>query len=223
MFGSESALVGALARNLRDTAGVLGLEDCRSVTLMAEVQVGGRIPDLLIVDTPDGALDSGPLTIFESSVVSALRSTCQTGPQLSDSLFSREARTRDALEGLEARGIVERLRSGRYRCQGTFPKGITIAAIEAKLTRWRDAVRQAESYADFADESYVALPQSLVVEKPALLSLFSSLGLGLFSVAPESVTIEVRPQPKKPDSADWVWLLSRLSSSRTNGRSCLSE
>lgn len=71
-------------------------------------------------------------------------------------------------------------------------------AIEAKLTRWREALHQAYRNRCFAHRSYVALPPAAAAIAGQYVSEFSDRRVGLFSVSPTSVTVILECEPEPP-------------------------
>ena len=65
---------------------------------------------------------------------------------------------------------------------GRWCRSGMLIAIEAKLTKWLDALEQARAYRQFADQVYVALPADRV--QPALKArvMFERNSVGLLSV-----------------------------------------
>lgn len=57
--------------------------------------------------------------------------------------------------------------------------GVCLTAVEAKLTRWTDAVDQAAAYLRFADRAYVVLDGNQVRTSAAVLKAVEQAGVGL--------------------------------------------
>ena len=111
--------------------------------------------------------------------------------------------------GETSRLIADRFvtRSSRQRLQkvnGWMPLQDQIVAVELKLSRVDEAMRQAVNNLGFADESYVALPSDVarrVMSTPGRWSKFFDLGIGLISVARHSSQV-LRPAEKTGDWTD---------------------
>ena len=71
-----------------------------------------------------------------------------------------------------------------------------VVSIEAKLTKWRDALGQAKRYQHFSNLVFVALPRNTV--KNINRELFRKNNIGVLSVTDDSVSIELKPQRMKP-------------------------
>jgi hypothetical protein len=66
-----------------------------------------------------------------------------------------------------------------------------VFAIEAKLSRWRDAMQQAYRNTFFADRSFVLLPPSVAKIAAANASDFSARGVGICTVIDGAIRIVV--------------------------------
>jgi hypothetical protein len=211
-FAREEDLCAVLAEQLGE---VLVRSPSRHLTrTLVQRPVGTLIPDLIFVRAylmPGQALMPGGLTALESAIVAALLG----GRPLRDTtiarrLFSNLGRIAPRLKALERQGFVARAADGVYVLRRKVALDRTrVVAVEAKLRRWREAVRQAASYLSFANQAYVALPRPVAEGNDELLRVVLRARVGLMAVSPEQVRI-VRPAPKHtPRTADRVWLLSR--------------
>jgi hypothetical protein len=87
--------------------------------------------------------------------------------------------------------------------------GVEIYAIEAKLYRWRDAIKQASTYRKFADRAYVALPESTI--SSLVLGESEANGVGVIAVGPGgAIRVLTSAISTTSVSAARLWLLSRL-------------
>ena len=84
-----------------------------------------------------------------------------------------------------------------------------MVAIEAKLCRWRDALRQAETYTQFADRVVVAMDLHGVPRASSAASLFRKRGIGLCGLSPHATEWLVRPE-SNPDcrGPEWEYLVA---------------
>lgn len=73
-----------------------------------------------------------------------------------------------------------------------------LIAFEAKLTRWRTAVNQAYRNSSFAHYSYVLLPTDVISNAIKRKHEFERRGLGLCSVSPEGISIEIFAPQRDP-------------------------
>jgi hypothetical protein len=72
--------------------------------------------------------------------------------------LSESTLRRKVLPQLDKLGVIERCSDGYVRLIFAPPKPARrVVAVEAKQTRWRDAILQARRYTFFADQTYVAV------------------------------------------------------------------
>jgi hypothetical protein len=216
-FDYESELVAALKRHLSWQL----LQDLlarQQFLFFEELQVGMRIPDLIVIDAPsdykEDAVSSG-VSQLESTVLAEL---CNHGPQglrsIADAIFTREWRILDALSRLLKSGLVAEEAPGAFRatcCE--VVRSPSIVSIEVKLTDWRRAIDQAKSYLSFSDYSLIALPAP-IAGRPAVLTECKNSGIGLIAVELESADIIVPPIENEYFDGDRFWLISKVSSFR---------
>lgn len=195
---------------------VLGATLSKALTLpstsriVREVQVGLVIPDLIAVSRPDGAYRT-PVSSFESWIIADLMRARTRRPEtLARRLFTQPQRVDRALQRLVRFGIVHRAGVDSF-CLATdfIPNCAEVVAVEAKLTRWREAVDQATSYLRFANRAYVALPVDRIERNADLLATCRTRRLGLIAVGDVSADV-VRAAPRHAQqSPGWVWLVAR--------------
>jgi len=114
--------------------------------------------------------------------------------------------------------------SSRRRLQkvnGWMPLQERLVAVELKLSRVDEAMRQAVNNLGFADESYVALPADLAqrVMSAARWSRFFDLGIGLLSVARRRSQV-LRPAERTrrwTDEAIQLYCVEKFWSTRLRG------
>ena len=89
------------------------------------------------------------------------------------------ALTRSTLGPLAEMGVVE-LASDGVRATGAWrPVGAHLTAVELKLSKWRDALRQADNFAVSADRSWVVLDFARAGAAIAARDVFEGYGVGL--------------------------------------------
>jgi hypothetical protein len=148
------------------------------------------------------------LSGFESAVVAQLLSRAHAADSLMTQIWSRKENVLRALTKLERLGVVRRRGQLYALRRSAFPRKAEIVAIEAKLVRWREALRQAEQYQRFANRSYVAVPVALA-SNAALLESSRRMGVGVLSVSSARVDVPVEAEHREANSADWVWAVTR--------------
>lgn len=73
-----------------------------------------------------------------------------------------------------------------------------VLALEAKLTRWRDALDQAYRNTCFAHRSLVVLPPRTAERARAYRAEFERRGIGLCTVSADSVVVLIEPGDVAP-------------------------
>lgn len=211
-FAYEEDLCTVLAEHLDQV--LLPSARSRLTRTLVQRPVGTVIPDLIFIRayrTPERLLPPGGLTALESAIVAALLG----GRPLRDTtiakrLFSQVERIAPLLRALERHGVVEQPTDGVYVLRRRAALHRTrVVAVEAKLRRWSDAVRQAAAYLAFANEAYVALPRHVAEGNGALMQAVLSARVGLLLVDPHRVQIAHAAPRHQPRTAEWVWLLAR--------------
>lgn len=178
-----------------------------------EVSVGRSIADIVFAtQKSDKAQDINNLSAQEAVILATLRKTGSTRIDLLEKrcgLSHKELRTGKHKRFLQG-GIICRGKGGQIKLQNIRQDSITIIAIEAKLTDWKKALKQAKSYYEYADESYVLLPEENA--EPALQSqdCFESNGIGLIIANDDSLNIAIRPRPNNDYSWKREFVYSRL-------------
>jgi hypothetical protein len=185
-----------------------------------EFRVGSVIPDILAVKRDVSPLSSGSrlrgLTSLDCAVLAALSQvTATTSKALADRLYSRNERIKFVLARLESRKLVTLLEADQYEfCHSAFPLCTELVAVEAKLSRWRDALAQAQSYLAFANQTFVALPLTTIDRHfLPIVDECQMYGIGLISVHEADVDVVIPARFAEQDSADWFWTVARTSNS----------
>jgi len=108
--------------------------------------------------------------------------------------------TRSTLRPLAEDGLVE-VCGDCARSTGAWrPVDGHVTAIELKLSKWRDALRQADNIAIGADRSWVVLDAARASQAVAAADQFRAFGVGLAVVGAESpLRIVVRPSGRRPE------------------------
>src|SRR5688500_7374177 len=144
-FSLESQLCSALVNEWPRRFGAK-----HTVNILREVRVGTLIPDLVAFHSWAPAkpqVQLPVLTLFESTVVSALVRRPRRISGIASQLFTRADRVQAVLDRLVRRGLAKTCARGIYSlARGSIPARTEVIAVEAKLTRWREAVAQARRY-----------------------------------------------------------------------------
>ncbi len=206
-FELEQALVETLHAH---SAYALNLSD-RWWQIHREVTVRQRIADLILVHASSEP-DSKParVTYFEAAILSFLLDRGSTTVQvIADALYSNSPSIESRTARLARLGLVE-LSDDQVRATGRhLPGDVRIVAIEAKLTRWREAIDQASSNRVFANQSYIAMPRDIFARSERICAVCREAGVGALSVEAGGAMAVVTPAPQiAPHSPEWVRLLS---------------
>jgi hypothetical protein len=196
-------------------------------SLKREVGVGRAIADIVVLlqETAPKASIEG-LTLTESIVLSTLR---QSGPSRIDLLetkcgLSRRSLREGELSRLMDAQMIQVSRGGRVALTDLCNIPSEIVAVEAKLSRWKDALGQAIQYRRYADRAYVALPMTRATCALDGIKEFERHGVGLLGVFRGSLItlIEARSATQHDWRRDFVYsrLLPRSSRSTCLPMTC---
>jgi hypothetical protein len=193
---------------------LLGFGGDWTVRILREPTMGLIIPDLLLgAWRPDRTPRAYPATTWIDAHVRALIE--REGVVTPEALRERLHLSPNAAAASEARLLRHGLIT---RCHGvtdaadaqawTLAPGaqtteLEIVAVEAKLSRWQDAVAQAASYLTFADRAYVVVDGNRVRLTPALLAVVDAARVGLVlqhgRVLRHVASAPVQPPPRTPE------------------------
>jgi hypothetical protein len=211
-FDLESKLLKVLETQARSTNSPFARSGAE-LMVVPQVSVGQTIPDLVIVRTLHGAGPSSKVTLtgFESWIVGELmRTGALREATLTRKLFTRTESTLAALAKLERVGLVRRTETGTYVLTSDFSARFEVVSVEGKLTRWQGAIEQAKSYFRFSDESFIALPASVVERNHRIFDRCVAEGVGLIAVGRKEVRVILSPRRRAdPDRRQWTWLLAK--------------
>lgn len=210
-FRRERDLVASMSEAIPQ---LLRLRHNQHVRVLTEVPIGTVIPDMLIgVWGSQWPPEDLGLTYVEAHILAEVE---RHGPIDVVTLRSRihltdTAATR-ALARLEKVRAVARRRTGQVYARRKHPLGkVEVVAIEAKLRRWRDALRQARAYQSFANRSFVVLDESQVRNEPEMLEAFNDASVGLWLRTTVSTAQAVAAPRLEPRTADRLQALQKLA------------
>ncbi len=150
--------------------------------------MGSVIPDLVLVSF-DRIPAQGILRVRWSYphayVVAELRRVAHLHRDtLARRLFDRRERIDRLLDELVDAGVLEETANGCVRLSPELRLMRTqVVAVEAKLTRWTDALEQASTYTTFADRSFVAMDAGRIdPHRSEITDAFRRAGIGLVLV-----------------------------------------
>lgn len=183
-----------------------------------EVGVGAVIADIVVaIWKRPLKLRMQALSLRECVILAGLR---RRGPTRIDLLEGACGMERGALrEGELGRlleiGLVARRPGGLVTIAHPWAARIQLIAIEAKLVEWKRALGQARVYAGYADQAYVAMPESAA---PALRTKqFADARVGLLTV--ERGNLFERVAANRFKDHDWrrEFALSRVLAKGSRG------
>lgn len=207
VFASERHLVDGLLRVLPCFFG----EGAVNWRCAIEVGVGAVIADVVAVCWSGSIrMPTRALTARESVVLSVLR---QGGPQRVEVLEQRCGLARGALRRTNfddwvEDGFLERRPGGVLAAKTQWISRARVIAFEAKLGEWRQAIRQANSYATYADKAYVAMPRGKV--RQHWFAHFRSENVGLLDVGTNDVATRVEAGRRRVHDWRREFVLSRV-------------
>jgi hypothetical protein len=179
--------------------------------VLTEIQVGTCIPDLLIVCSGTEYPRASPkLSYFDCTLVAAtMRAGATTVEGLADTTFSPTTEIARRVERLVRLGLLAQISEDQIRLSHrALPNRVRIVAVEAKLTRWKDALTQTQTYLSFANEAYIAMPAASVRHNVNALSACADAGVGVIAVDECEASVVLRAENRQPISAEWVRVVS---------------
>lgn len=155
-----------------------------------EVVTGKKIADIVILLSRKNShtIPIKPFTTLESVLIATLR---RQGTLTINELEAKCGLPyghlkNGILENLKKSGLIGIKNNRSVILKNFWKEDHKIIAIEAKLTRWQEALKQAVKYQDYADESYVLMPNSLGL-KTSQFKKFKQMGVGLFFIHENSI------------------------------------
>ena len=182
-FETERQLQAALVEH----ASVLGIQGAE-VRARREMPMGSVIPDLVLVSfdrVPAQSILRVRWSYPHAYVVAELRRVAHLRREtLVQRMFERRERVDRLLDELIRAGALEETANGSVRLSTELRSLRTqIVAVEAKLSRWNEALRQAVSYGAFADRSFVAMDAGRIDGgRDEVTDAFRRAGIGLVLV-----------------------------------------
>lgn len=168
-----------------------------------ELPVGGEIPDLIYVTferEPPNDVWPPRWTFQHAFILWQLRRGRRLQPgTIAKRSFMPVERTSAYLEHLASSGAVQQTATGSYILSPQLAQlSVDVLAVEAKLTRWREALGQARSYATFADRVAVAMDSAGVPRSRRDIAAFRRHGIGLLAVDADHIEWLVTPKRRHP-------------------------
>jgi predicted transcriptional regulator len=208
-FSSEGQLVAHLVRSrLRR---LLKRPGSWRRKLWQEVNVGEQIPDIVLVSRPTSSRACRQrLTALDTVLLGhLLRNHHVRIGTLVRVLFAPKITINLASNRLQKSGLVRRkgsLLTARYR---RYLNSFRVVAIEAKLNRCTEALRQAARYRAFAHLVYLAIPATVVRRRPRVVRDCRAGNVGLITVSRKGARVVFRPRLSVPKSSEWLWVAAK--------------
>jgi hypothetical protein len=181
-----------------------------------EPSIGRVIPDLIIADT------SAKYPLFARTRLTFLHCHALAmahSPQgvsidrMRKELYVSERSATSVLSDLVRRDFIIPASDTHFISQAASLHDLSMAAVEVKMRRWREALNQAQSYLRFADKSLVVLDGNQVKVDSNISEAFKSAGVGLL-LQYGRVTVEEVPAPiAAVMSAERIWAFTKLARS----------
>ena len=195
MFSNEDELVGTLT-----SAWAPSPARDRGLHWRREVGLGARIADALmfVPQSPASHLGDQRVTMRDLRLIAEVLQRPLRASTVAARVYSRPTDVNDRFCVLQRRGLVHRTGSSWSVAPTTaalLPS--YTAAIEAKLTDWRSAVRQAAYYTLYVHHSFVAMPAAQS-QNERLRNHCREVGVGLLLVHPDSSTSQVVRPRRRP-------------------------
>lgn len=186
-----------------------------------EVPVGGCIPDFVLVrfsEVPSPSFWPARRSFRHAFVISLLR---RRAPLHIESIASRAFesadRIRPVVEDLLSTGAISRSTTGAVSLSPAFALlEAEVTAVEAKLHRWKEALRQAVQYTSFADRSVVAMDAKGIPRSADALRQFRREGIGLCAISRRGAVWLVMPRATNRRGAEWEYVVSAAASPRAH-------
>lgn len=180
----------------------LAHDECK---IVHELAVGHSIADIAILRRAESAgsyWPEGPLSVVESSILYSLRRLGTANVDaIAKEVFMQVEPVRKLLLGRLSNWSLVQNCNGDFRTPRSWISQSEIIAIEAKLTRWRDAICQAVAYRRYANRAYVLLPERNAAIASQHKLEFTEAGVGLLSYCDGNVTLII----KAPKSKEHAW------------------
>ena len=185
-----------------------------------EMPIGGRIPDVVIVSfehAPPRNLWPRRFSFRHAAIMAVLRQRPNlTIKSVARRCYETEERISLAVADLLHAGAIEEHRPGIHRLSPAVSRlQVQVTAIEAKLTRWSEALAQAQTYTEFADHVFVALDASCSISTK-VRTAFRRAGVGLWSSSESSLLRVVSPRVYRKWTAEKEYVIASVLAPRSS-------
>lgn len=187
---------------------LLGLGPETKSFVAREPSIGRVIPDLLVAlwEGERTAQFEHRLTALDCHVLALIEERgVATATAVQDAFRLRSGRANETLGQLLRKGFLHSTNGAFELASGATTKNMQIVALEAKLARWRVALKQARSYLAFANSAWVVLDRNQCKITPMIQAEFQEDGIGLALLCGPVVQVVSTPRDHLPISgARWL-------------------
>lgn len=177
----------------------LGILVSSTQYIRREVAIGECIPDVVIVGFPDNfGIINYPKKISNRHIyiLWLIKKSKQISSyEIANKSFQRIDKVNRIIKDLVDSGAVIKTENGDFRVQDTIASLQTeVVAIEAKLSKWNQALEQAKRYQEFADKVIVAIDADKTPKRKSVIEKFIEQNIGLCAISPNSLDWIVYPR-----------------------------
>jgi hypothetical protein len=168
------------------------------------VPIGAGMPDLVVVSYYPEVLALAKIDLTDASIFAYLRAVRKARLEtIAERTGTCAKKLSDRLSTLVDAEAIE-ASCDTFALSPLWREILTqVITIEVKVSNWQKAIRQAARNRIFAHLSFVALPCA-VARRVRTEPLFSDLGIGLISVAENSIATVVR-KPRRSRTTVWTY------------------
>lgn len=183
---TEKGMVRRATPRIMETLRLRGSE----CSVAHELTIGHSIADIVILRASmTGCFwPEGPLSVAESAILSSLRRLGAANVEaIAKAVFMQAEPVRRLLLGRLSSWYLVRRSGDEFRPAKAWVSRSEIVAVEAKLTRWREALVQAAAYRRYADRAFVLLPTASALAAAQHKEEFTEAGVGLLTYGDDNV------------------------------------
>lgn len=190
------------------------LETSQHLYCKREVPVGDCIPDLVLVclsTIPKGIKYPRTFGTKHAYILWLVKNFIALSiEEIATKSYQKPERITQYVKDLTESGILEKLENSKLKLNDQLISiQSEVIAVEAKLTRWKEAFQQAKRYQEFADIVFVAMDAEGIPRYPEALQLFKQAKIGLLAVKRDSVEWVVKPYKDFSASFEREYVLNR--------------
>lgn len=178
-----------------------------------EVPVGNCIPDHIFVAVPnitDINFCKRGWTYRHAHIAWLLRTRQRLKLEtIASRSFESPEKIQKLLHEMQQSGVVIENSTGSFSLAGEYRAlRFLLVSVEAKLHRWRDALRQALMYKPFSDATYVAMDASALNLNKEIMHEFKKNNVGLCLMYPDAHHWVLQPKFMRVESPEKEFLIT---------------